>query len=592
MQCELYVDILKSRERAQQKADNDYRGDVARLLDIVRATFVCEVDRQIADVLRCMRARHPAVEIIRLKNRFVNPTPSGFRDLLLNIGVTVETATGSRTFICEVQIHHAAMLRYDRENDSHSHYEFFREYFKGSTESVQKRIQLASSMGQYAADTDLDTIVWDLVGSTDTTRLFAFKELAKLLGELEAAVIVQRRMLEIYQEHSAGGEDADTATSLNNLAELLKAQGKYDEAEPLFQQSLAIRRKVCAIHLAASSRDHSCKVLGEEHPDVATSLNNLAALLNAQGKYDESILLFTRSLEIKRKVLGEEDPDVATSLNNLAESFRSQGKYNEAEPLFQQSLAIKRKVCAIHLAAWSRDHSCKVFGEEHTDVATSLNSLAELLRAQGKYDEAEPLSQQSLAIWRKVCAIHLAAWSRDHSCKVFGEEDPAVATALNNLAGLLDTQGKYDEAEPLYQQSLAINRKVRAIHLAASSCNHSCKVLGEEHPHVATSLYNLAGLLKDQGKYDEAEPLYRRSLAIRRKVCAIHLAASSRDHSCKVFGEEHLDVATSLNNLALLLWYTGRSEEANVAGRQALAIATRALGPSHRTTQQYRKDWG
>jgi tetratricopeptide (TPR) repeat protein len=201
-----------------------------------------------------MRGRYPAVEIIRLKNRFVRPTPSGFRDLLLNIGVTVETATGSRTFICEVQIHHAAMLRYDRGNDSHSHYEFFREYFKGSNESVQKRIQLASHMGRYAADTDLDTIVRDLLGNTDITRLVAFKDLAELLGELEAAVIVQRRVLEIHREGWAGEEDVDVATALNNLAVLLKTQGKYDEAEPLYQQSLATRRKVCAIHLAALSR--------------------------------------------------------------------------------------------------------------------------------------------------------------------------------------------------------------------------------------------------------------------------------------------------------------------------------------------------
>jgi tetratricopeptide (TPR) repeat protein len=173
-----------------------------------------------------------------------------------------------------------------------------------------------------------------------------------------------------------------------------------------------------------------------------------------------------------------------------------------------------------------------------------------------------------------------------------GEEHPHVANSLHNLAGLLDAQGKYDEAEPLYRQSLAIRRKVCAIHLAASSRDHFCKVLGEEHPDVAASLNNLAGLLYAQGKYDEAVPLYQQSLAIMRKVCAVHLTASSRDHSCKVLGEEHPAVATSLNNLAVLLWKTGRSEEANVAGRQALAIATRALGPSHRATQQYRKDWG
>lgn len=47
------------------------------------------------------------------------------------------------------------------------------------------------------------------------------------------------------------------------------AQGKYDQAEPLFKRSLAIREKA----------------LGSEHPDVASSLNDLAVLLNRHVRY-------------------------------------------------------------------------------------------------------------------------------------------------------------------------------------------------------------------------------------------------------------------------------------------------------------------
>jgi hypothetical protein len=256
VQCELYVDILKSRARAQQKADTDYEGDVARLLDIVRATFVCQADQQIVDVLRSMRARHSSVDILRLKNRFVNPTPSGFRDLLLNIGVSIKTATGNRIFICEVQIHHAAMLRYDRENGFHSHYEFFREYFKGSSESVQNRIELVSSMGRYDPHVDLDTIVTDIISGTNIGRLNAFKDLAELLGELEAAVIVQKRILEFFRECSTEKEDADIATALNDLSMLLKKQGECDEAELLYQQSLEMRRKVSTFSVPAVVSQH------------------------------------------------------------------------------------------------------------------------------------------------------------------------------------------------------------------------------------------------------------------------------------------------------------------------------------------------
>jgi tetratricopeptide (TPR) repeat protein len=185
-------------------------------------------------------------------------------------------------------------------------------------------------------------------------------------------------------------------------------------------------------------------------------------------------------------------------------------------------------------------------GEEHPDVATSLNNLAVLLKTQGKYDEAEPLYQQSLAIKRKVCAIHLVASSRNHSYKVLGEEHPAVATSLNDLGRLLDTQGKCDEAEPLYRRSLAIRRKVCAIHLVASSCDHSCKVLGEEHPDVAASLNNLAGLLCAQGKYDEAKHLLTQSLAIDRKV----------SHSCLSACFTELPVRFMATNTLMSPWFS------------------------------------
>jgi tetratricopeptide (TPR) repeat protein len=39
-------------------------------------------------------------------------------------------------------------------------------------------------------------------------------------------------------------------------------------------------------------------------------------------------------------------------------------------------------------------------------------------------------------------------------------------------------------------------------------------VLGPDHPDVATALNNLASLLQDKGDYADAEPLYRRALAI------------------------------------------------------------------------------
>ncbi len=63
-------------------------------------------------------------------------------------------------------------------------------------------------------------------------------------------------------------------------------------------------------------------------------------------------------------------------------------------------------------------------------------------------------------------------------------------------------QGKHAEAEPFYKRALAIREKA----------------LGPDHPGVATDLNNLAGLFEAQGKYAEAEPLYKRALAIDQKA--------------------------------------------------------------------------
>ena len=63
-------------------------------------------------------------------------------------------------------------------------------------------------------------------------------------------------------------------------------------------------------------------------------------------------------------------------------------------------------------------------------------------------------------------------------------------------------QGRYADAEPLYKRTLSILEKA----------------LGPDHPDVATALSNLAELYQDQGRYADAEPLFKRSLSIHEKA--------------------------------------------------------------------------
>lgn len=72
------------------------------------------------------------------------------------------------------------------------------------------------------------------------------------------------------------------------------------------------------------------KVLGPDHPDTLTSIDNLAKVLQCQGMYEEAEVMNRRALAGRDKVLGEEHPDTLISVSNLTLVLSSQGKYQEA----------------------------------------------------------------------------------------------------------------------------------------------------------------------------------------------------------------------------------------------------------------------
>ena len=80
----------------------------------------------------------------------------------------------------------------------------------------------------------------------------------------------------------------------------------------------------------------------------------------------------------------------------------------------------------------------------------------------------------------------------------FGPSDGRLATSLNNLAWLYQLQARYEEAEPLHQRAMAINETT----------------LAPDNPVVAKGLNNLGLLYLRQAKYDQAEPLLGRALEI------------------------------------------------------------------------------
>jgi CHAT domain-containing protein len=163
-------------------------------------------------------------------------------------------------------------------------------------------------------------------------------------------------------------------------------------------------------------------------------------------------------------------------------------------------------------------------------------------QAQSQPAEWQKLNQEAKALYGQgnyPQAVIVARQALSIVEKALGHDHPYVATSLNNLAGLHSTQGQYAQAEPLYKRALAIREKA----------------LGHDHPSVAESLNNFAQLYHTQGQYAHAEPLFKRSLAIDEK--------SRHDHP---------DVATTLNNLADLYRTQGQYALALSMIRRASSI--------------------
>ena len=66
-------------------------------------------------------------------------------------------------------------------------------------------------------------------------------------------------------------------------------------------------------------------MLGLEHPDTLTSINNLASTFLDRGRRREAEGLFVQVLETFKRVLGLEHPDTLISMNNLALTYGKQG---------------------------------------------------------------------------------------------------------------------------------------------------------------------------------------------------------------------------------------------------------------------------
>ena len=250
-----------------------------------------------------------------------------------------------------------------------------------------------------------------------------------------------RRVAPMPYEDRVAYQSTET---MSGQAHNFYAQGKYAQAQPLYEKALEIRRRL----------------LTDDHPSTATSYNNVAYNLNAQGKYALAQPLFEKALEIRRRLLTDDHPDTATSYNNVAYNLNAQGKYAAAQPLYEKALEIYRRLLT----------------DDHPDTALSYNNLAYNLNAQGKYPESRDRWLNAVKSLDKA-RLRVAFTGLERAGGTTESMRPALAAVLARLrqpAGAWQTleedmgRGLLDELAARQDRRLAFAERARLRELVAA----------------------------------------------------------------------------------------------------------------------------
>jgi serine/threonine-protein kinase len=245
-------------------------------------------------------------------------------------------------------------------------------------------------------------------------------------------------------------------------------------------------------------------------------LLTLGGLYQKFGRLERADSLFQASLAERRSRAGSGSPEVADALLPLGLLRMDQARFDEAERLVKEAIAI--------------DSVTRPAG--HVAHAAARAALGRVQQAKGDYPA-------SIATLGAALRLHAAADS--------GSVEYWASAA--ELANTHFYAGNYDVADSLNRLVLAADRERR----------------GPGHPAVAEDLINLGATEFERGKYPEAEAYYRQALAINRAW----------------YGADHHAVAANLTMLGRVLIRALRWEESAGTPQEALGGRERVFGPDH-----------
>jgi tetratricopeptide (TPR) repeat protein len=287
------------------------------------------------------------------------------------------------------------------------------------------------------------------------------------------------------QQKSPNAAPFEVANSMDNLGDVYGLEGRFDDGERLLNQSVKLLKQAYGAGVVtAPNYQKTLNDLGNLYKDAgrlpeaeaalrkaiategakvgdgdqnaASTIGNLALVLNAQSRYAEAETLFNQTLIANEKAYGPNHPAVVYALNNLANNYVDQGRTADAVAMQQRVLAINEKVA----------------GPDSPDVARALSNLANSYKELGRPAEAVPLYERALRIFSQR----------------FGEDSGLVADVYGALGRLELDIGKFEDAGRNLNRAFAVHERI----------------IGPQHPSLIVDLRSLAYLEIKTGKYPKA----------------------------------------------------------------------------------------
>lgn len=286
------------------------------------------------------------------------------------------------------------------------------------------------------------------------------------------------------------------------------------DLEAVLQAQLLLREGVIPAYLAV----RALRLASQQRVSLEKALREIGLEpddANNKGIFD-LLRAFQELLHAERK-LAPEDPSLAQLCLKVGDVFTDHHQYGQAEQLYRRALAIIERN--------AEDEGAQ------RQIAEILGRLGDLQFRQQRYDDALEIYVRLLDLWESQV----------------GPDDINFVNCLESLAAVHYVRADYKEAGRLYQLAIAGKEKL----------------LGSEHPAVASAVQGRANCYFGVKRFPEAEQLYRRAMMMYEKV----------------YGPNNEQVAILLNVLGDLFYTQGDFAKAQTEYARGLTSFSKCANP-------------